>query len=420
MKRGRTGPGLIIAVLLGLLAANGYGAGEPSAEPISKRYLLVVETSSGMYKRADNMHTALVNLFEGGLRKQIAAGDTVGVWTYNAKLYTGEFPLQLWSPRQHPLVLANISSFLKSRKFEKSGDLDQVMPTLKEIITDSPFITVILFSTGEKPMHGTPFDQEISKSYASWRSEQQKGRMPIVTVLQGYHGAITNFSVTPAQWPIELPAVPADIVAATVRKKPAATEKKPQPVGAPLIVSGRKTATNPPPVAPVLAAATGPAAGPTNATPLTNTVPPPAAAAPAIAATNVAAPLPSPVAPAVAPAPATPTLTDTKSPAAKPSPEQPAVPQQTTPVATTTSLVPVRVVAASSNATPAPMEAAASPAAPSTSRILWLGMSAAAVVVGAVLIIWLRRPRVEHASLITRSLDRDPSDEPPPPSGPEA
>jgi hypothetical protein len=300
--------------------------------------------------------------------------------------------------------MANLTAFLKSRKFEKKANLDKVMPTLKEVITDSPYITVILFSAGEQPMHGTPFDQDISNSYQSWRDEQQKGRTPIVTVLQGYHGAITNFSVTPAQWPIELPALPPELAAPPVAaKQPAPAPVKPRPIGAPLIVSGRKSATNPPPVNTASAATTGSATAHTNAATQTNAAPPPPIAAPVIAPTNEAKSL---------------TAAASTNGITAPPPPPASVTAPTSPPTTQAAVqVPSKPEA---NAAPTPIEAAAPPTPGSSHRVLWLSASLLAVVAGATLMIWLRRPRAKHTSLITRSLDRDAPGDQPPSSGPEA
>src|SRR5260370_15675008 len=98
---------------------------------------------------------------------------------------------------------------------------------------------------------GTPFDDKINQAYNSWRAEQRKAQMPLVTVLRARHGVVSDFSVNPSPWPVDMPALPAELLARPVADKkppPAPPPPKVQPLMAPsLIISGRKPATSPPP-----------------------------------------------------------------------------------------------------------------------------------------------------------------------------
>jgi hypothetical protein len=99
---------------------------------------------------------------------------------------------------------------------------------------------VILVSDGEQKIQGTPFDDQINKLYGSWFNEQQKSKMPIITVLRGSQGHWTDFSVNAAPWPLEMPPLPQIPIAEVVEKKPPAP-KPPPPRGTNLFLSGRKT-----------------------------------------------------------------------------------------------------------------------------------------------------------------------------------
>jgi hypothetical protein len=95
--------------------------------------------------------------------------------------------------------------------------------------------------------------------------------MPVVTVLRAKHGVVTDFSVNPSPWPVDMPPLPAELLARPVAEKkpaPAPAQPKVQPVMAPsLILSGRKQATSPPPAVQVTTNAL-PAAGKSGASAL--------------------------------------------------------------------------------------------------------------------------------------------------------
>src|SRR5436190_13833171 len=64
----------------------------------ANRYLLVIETSQAMQKRADGLAQTIQDLLSSALASQARRGDTLGLWTFNEELFAGQFPLQHWSP----------------------------------------------------------------------------------------------------------------------------------------------------------------------------------------------------------------------------------------------------------------------------------------------------------------------------------
>src|SRR5258706_2337360 len=93
----------------------------------SSRYLLIVETSHAMQKRAENTLKVASDLVRSGLNGQMHDGDTLGLWTYNEQVYTGKFPLAKWSPQLGNSVAAQVGKFLNQQKFEKQSDFRPVM-----------------------------------------------------------------------------------------------------------------------------------------------------------------------------------------------------------------------------------------------------------------------------------------------------
>ncbi|HVV74234.1 MAG TPA: hypothetical protein VHI52_22550, partial [Verrucomicrobiae bacterium] len=209
---------------------------------LENRYLLVVETSRASRARLDGILRTVYGLVGSGMRGRMRDGDTIGVWTFNDTLYTGQLGLQDWSNYERRPVAERIVTFLQGQHFEKRAKLESVVPAMLHVIKASEFVTVVLVSDGTDEVHGTPFDKQINQSFKTWSSQQEEAKMPFVTVLQGAHGAVTAFTVAPIPWPVDLPALPADLVAARAAlKHPPAPAVKPAPrAAAPLIISGRK------------------------------------------------------------------------------------------------------------------------------------------------------------------------------------
>src|SRR5215472_13613637 len=70
----------------------------PAVTYPANRYLLVVETSNAMRRRADAMAQSVRDLFASAVASQARRGDSLGVWTFNEDVYTGLLPLQQLSP----------------------------------------------------------------------------------------------------------------------------------------------------------------------------------------------------------------------------------------------------------------------------------------------------------------------------------
>jgi hypothetical protein len=243
-RRARLGLGLTTGVLL--LAFLGSLPGQtnvskPATTPGGNRFLLIVETSKSMQRRADGVQATIQDLFTSSMNGQLRPGDTLGVWTYNEDLFAGRFPLQQWSTAKQKDVIQSVISFLQAQKYEKQPRLAKVMPTLERVVANSDRITVILVSDGIQPMQGTPFDNPINEYFQKWRTQQQENHMPFLTLLRGQAGAITSYSVAAAPWRLEFPPLP-EPTKVVKTSAPATNTSPPKPASTlpPLIVSGKK------------------------------------------------------------------------------------------------------------------------------------------------------------------------------------
>jgi hypothetical protein len=349
--------------------------------PVAERFLLIVDTSAAMKKRAANVEQLVGKLFAGGLGEQLHRGDTIGVWTYTDDLHAGQFPLQRWTPQTSGPIATGIVDFLKSRKYEKTARLDPVIAQMKNVVADSDKITVLLISDGESTLTGTPYDAPIAEAYRTNAADQRKQQMPFLTVLRAVKGKLIGFTVNTPPWPVEFPKIPAEPLLATaamttLEARPESApgpkpepEVKPEPKPGPGVEVKPQPQIEPPPVLPV-----------TNPAPTTNALP----------AASVAAPESKPpVPPVIAPAspPPTPPIAVSNPPPMVPSPEQ--MPKSSPVVQ------------------PGPIGTSAEG---KTSRLTML-VAGSVLVVGIVagFVFWRLQARSKpRASLITRSIDRQP------------
>lgn len=386
----------------------------------SSRYLFIADTSAAMRRRAPAVETAVENLLRSSMAAQLKSGDTIGVWTFDEQLYAGRFPLQVWTPEHAALVTSNVMEFFKSQKYQKKSSLfETVVPALQRIVQDSRHLTILLVSDGNENISGTPFDSQIAGAFADKFKEQEKARMPFITVLRSMRGQIRNATVNLAPWPVDFPDFPPEPKnVEALRPKPPEPKPALRPVVPPLIVIGKKPeppsttntiaiATAPPAAAPVAPLATTNAPTEVKPTP----APTPPASAPAVVAiappTNAAAapthqPAASVVPVAIAPKPYAPTLpSETNRPAILSPAQTPAVePSPTTNAA----------VAATAPANPPAQVALAVESQSVWQRFGLLAVVSALLLLAMGVLLVMRhqaRRATGSASLITRSMDRD-------------
>ncbi len=368
----RTGVMLLILGLTYSLSAQTPGGQTNSRpKPVAERFLLIVETSAAMQKRAANVEQVVGKLFGSGLGNQLHGGDTIGVWTYNESLQTGQFPLQRWTPQTGTAVANGIVFFLKSRKYEKTSRLAPVMAQLTNVVADSVKLTVLLISDGEEALTGTPYDDQIAAAYRLNAAEQRKQNMPFLTILRTWNGKFTGFSVNTPPWPVEFPKFP-------VEPKPAATvttlpEAKPEPPAGPKPETKLELPPKPEP------------------TPVVTAKPLPQIVSPPVLPATSAPPEATVTAPEIA-QPVVPGLASTSTP--------------TAPLLAVDTPPPVRTQKTNAIIQTGTLE----PTSEKKSLPLTLLVAGAGLLFGIVVAgVWLLRSRSKpRVSLITRSIDRAP------------
>jgi hypothetical protein len=370
-----------------------------------------------MSHRSDATLKTAASLLYSDFSHQIKQGDTLGVWTYNQQLYTGRMPLQRWStPLQHEIV-SDTLDFLKGQKYEKQPAYSSIRPALDKVIKDSEFITVVLISSGEDGISGTPFDDKINELYKNWKIDQEKAKMPFITVLRAKRGTIIGYVAVPVPWQVEIPPWPVETNAAptVMAASPAKAQAAPPQA---LIFTGKKSKPE---------TTNSPEAG---AAPPENPPAPTATPSPKSAAnTQVGSPAsePSHVVPEKPPTAPPPVIEQKVQQSETPQHPSDAAPiPPSNPVASIPSAKPESASPALANtlnesnstpaetrqkSTPPPQAISTANAIPGNSllsnKTIWLAGLALLGVMCAILFALTRRAPAEHLSLITRSLERE-------------
>ena len=207
-KRARLPPWLLAGMLLLTGLGPGRASGQPAkvkAAPSSDRCLLIVETSKAMQRSTDGILRSAEDALRSVLTSEFRDGGTLGVWTFNEDLLTGRFPLQTWSSSGQKDIMRRTLAFLKAQKYEKQSNLDKVAPALARVVKDSELITVILISSGDSQIRGTPFDDGINSAFRQGLEQQRKARMPFVTILRARKGSLGAYYVNTPPWPLQVP-----------------------------------------------------------------------------------------------------------------------------------------------------------------------------------------------------------------------
>lgn len=215
-----------LTLLLPFLSLPAFGQNATNPPDPPGRFLLLVDTSSSMRRRAEGVLQTVESLLNSDLGGRLRPGDTIGLWTFNEDVYTGRFPLQQWSPATRRAVTANVLEFLKRQRYEKKSKLDKALTRAFSLVRESPAITLFLLTDGKASVRGTPFDAAIDTVFQKYGSEQARVRLPFVTVLRAEGGSFVNGNVGLPPWRIDVPATPGESARASKSTKP---EKPPPP-----------------------------------------------------------------------------------------------------------------------------------------------------------------------------------------------
>lgn len=232
--------GWVIAIVL-LLAVTA------PAEPQERRWLFVFGTSSAIKKRLPAVESEIKTLLLASTNALLAKGDSLGIWTFDDKLHLGEFPLTTWTPERSPLLVSNLTTFLRKQRFVGSHKPDALQPTLNRIIEDSERLTVVIFCDGSEQIHWTPYDQGINQALKQAAAERKKSAQPVVLLLRTQMGKYVGATVTLPPLtvnPPPFPLLPREQKPVVTNPPPVIAPVVPKVTAPPLIIVGTHVSTN--------------------------------------------------------------------------------------------------------------------------------------------------------------------------------
>jgi hypothetical protein len=245
-------PFMVAALLAGIFLVPAVRA-QTAGPNVDSRFLLVFDTSSDMKRRLPAVQKALNEILSAGTNGQLHPGDTLGVWTFDQVLHTGQFPLQRWAPDQAEMMASNITAFVRKQRYTKTTKFDALLPLLNQVVERSERLTVLIFCDGNGEIHGTPYDVGINKIFQQRQGERKKEQLPIVIGLRSQRGQYAGCMVSFPPQLVSLPAFPPLPAAVPV---PPRVTNAPAPPGPPrsnaasLIIVGTTITNRVPPPAP--------------------------------------------------------------------------------------------------------------------------------------------------------------------------
>src|SRR4051812_555243 len=197
------GAASLVAVLATLILQA--RAAEPGREP--QTFLVVVDTSRAMQPRSEGTFAAIQALLDSSFNGELRPGDSLGAWSLSDKVNDARFAFQEWNPQTQLGLLVGLLGFVEGQAYEKQSRLDRLVPEIRAISKPTGLLTVLLVSSGEVEMRGTPFDAAINQAFKKSQLEQRAAKMPFLIALRLQQGEIIAWSVTPAPKRADFPAI---------------------------------------------------------------------------------------------------------------------------------------------------------------------------------------------------------------------
>jgi len=379
----------LFAVLSALVL---FACGAVQSAPESpQRWLFIFDTSSAMKRRLPATTAELENLFVKTINDQLSAGDSIGVWTFDEKLHTGELPLLTWNPQSAAVISSNLAAFIHRQHYAGKTTFAALEPALEQVIDGSKRLTVIIFCDGADDLQLTPYDDGINQTFHRAQVERNNSHQPFVLVVRTQNGKFIGATVNFPPGSFDLPQFPPPEEIEMAPAKMTPTNPPPPMVAAPppviplppvislppLIIVGTNVGTN----LAELEKISAPAAPVTDAAPPND-----------IGTANVISPVPPPA--AAPPAP----------PAPAPVTNLPAV-EKIKPMATVPAATPIPAVAASTNHVTATTGGSDNNGAGGTRTLIFFGAGFLLAAILLILFLVVRASRAPRASLITSSME---------------
>lgn len=181
---------------------------QPAAQSVDNRFLFIFDTSADMKKRVPAVQKALNTILATGMHGQLHSGDSIGVWTFDQNLQTGQFPLQHWDSDNAAMIASNLTKFVEKQHYTKNTSFDALQPLLNRVAENSERLTVLIFCDGEAPISGTRFDTGINQVFQQKQAELKKARQSFIVAFRAQFGEYTGCTVSFPPTSLNLPQFP--------------------------------------------------------------------------------------------------------------------------------------------------------------------------------------------------------------------
>lgn len=178
-----------------LLAACLLFTANVRAQDLPSRFLLIFDTSSDMKDRVKAEQFEVDQLLATSMGGHLQAEDSLGIWTFDKSLRTGEFPLATWAPENAQGIATAIDKYIRKQHYSGSTTFAVLQPALDEVITNSPRLTILIFCDGADNINWTPYNGGINQIFGEHNAAQKKAKQPYVLVLRTQLGQYTGCTV---------------------------------------------------------------------------------------------------------------------------------------------------------------------------------------------------------------------------------
>src|SRR5579885_115405 len=236
------------AALWALFFSISHLGAQPAGTAIPGRWLLIFDTSAEMKRRLPAVQTELNTLLASALGGRLQPGDSIGVWTFDETLRTGELPLLYWAPQDAATIADTINRFISKQRYTGQTRWAVLQPLLNRVAQNSPRLTVLIFCDGEGVFAGTPYDEGVNRIFQQRQAEQKKARQPLVVVLRSQQGRYTGCTVNFPPGMIKVPDFPPWPQPPAPRPAPPPAPPSaptPRPTGPPLVIVGTNVESGP-------------------------------------------------------------------------------------------------------------------------------------------------------------------------------
>ncbi len=210
---------MVLMALCQCLAAD-----DSQVEPPVYRYLILIESSDAMAARKELALDTVHQLILSGLNGKIHRGEILGIWPFNTQVDRKLSRPMHWSPNESRDFANFIYRKLRDLRFSNAANLNSAEAAIFAEGSRSELLTVFLITTGNQPIRGTPFDDEINTIFRDHGDSMAKANRPFVSVLVFAGGRVVAQAVSPGGLTVYIPEAAAAPVDTPVNSEAPSTE----------------------------------------------------------------------------------------------------------------------------------------------------------------------------------------------------